>query len=209
VVTALSVTKMFCDHWDFAYGAPVSLITDNGPKFTARLFQAVRAEFGVKKFFTTAYDPQTNGQAERYNRTTLAALRGYVARRQDDWDEYTSSITCAYNCRVYTSLGMPPFELASTRPPPTTAIQALPREEELTPLNQKQEFLERLKTLRLRADGQLSAAQTRYKHTYDRGVKTKNAQIGEGDDAYVRMEVPEVGRTHKLYPLAHGSYRVI
>jgi hypothetical protein len=104
---------------------------------------------------------------------------------------------------------MPPFELALTRPPPTTAIQALPREEELTPLNQKQEFLERLKTLRLRADGQLSAAQTRYKHTYDRGVKTKNAQIGEGDDAYVRMEVPEVGRTHKLYPLVHGSYRVI
>jgi hypothetical protein len=118
VVTALYVTKAFCDHWGFAYDAPVSLLTDNGPKFTARLFQAERAELGVKKVFTTAYDPQKNGQAERYNRTTLAALRGYVARRQDDWDDYTASLTCAYNCRVHTSLGMPPFELALTRPRP-------------------------------------------------------------------------------------------
>jgi transposase InsO family protein len=103
------VAHAFCEQWVYVYGAPVTLLTGNGPQFTAKYFQAVCAELGVKKVFTTAYHPQTNGQVERYNRTILAALRGYVARRQDDWDEFTAALTYAYNCRVHSSLGMPPF----------------------------------------------------------------------------------------------------
>ena len=132
-----------------------------------------------------------------------------MARRQDDWDDYTSSLTYAYNCRVHASLGMPPFELALTRPPPTTALQVQPRAEELAPLAQKQAFLERLKTLRLRADVQLSTAQERYKRSYDRGVKPKNARLREGDEAYVRVEVTDAGRSHKLESQVHGPYRVL
>jgi transposase InsO family protein len=71
----------------------VSLLTDNGPQFTAKYFQAAYAELGLSKVFTTAYHPQTNGQVERYNRMMLANLRAYVAKRQDDWDDYTSAVT--------------------------------------------------------------------------------------------------------------------
>jgi hypothetical protein len=56
-------------------------------------------------------------KVERYNRTILVALRAYVAKRQYDWDDYTSAVTFAYNCRVQSSLGMPPFELIISRPP--------------------------------------------------------------------------------------------
>jgi hypothetical protein len=188
----------------------VTLLTNNGPQFTAKFFQAVCAELGVKKVFTTAYHPQTNGQVERYNRTILAALRGYVARRQDDWDEFTAALTYAYNCRVHSSLGMPPLELVLTRPPPTTSLQAQPVEVEVNPAKQKQAFLEKLKSLRKRADGRLSEAQEKYKRTYDRGVpREKNAGIPVGGWAYVRAEVPETGRCHKLYSLVHGPYEVV
>jgi transposase InsO family protein len=108
-VIALSVARAFCDHWAYVYGPPVSLLTDNGPQFTAKFFQAVCGELGIQKFFTTAYHSQTNGQVERYNRTILASLRGYIAARQDDWDDFTSAVTFAYNCRVHSSLCMPPF----------------------------------------------------------------------------------------------------
>jgi transposase InsO family protein len=73
---ALPRSASFCDHWAYVYGPPVSLLTDNGPQFTAKFFQAVCSELGIRKIFTTAYHPQTNGQVERYNRTILASLRG-------------------------------------------------------------------------------------------------------------------------------------
>ena len=208
-VTALSVARAFCDHWAYVYGPPVSLLTDNGPQFTAKFFQAVCTELGIKKVFTTAYHPQTNGQVERYNRTILASLRGYVAARQDDWDDYTSAVTFAYNCRVHTSLGMPPFELALTRPPRSLSLQSQPRPEERTPDTLKREFLERLKTLRFRAGINLHQAQARYKKNFDRGVSQKNTNLREGDEAYVRVKVTDVGRNHKLESLVQGPYRVV
>jgi transposase InsO family protein len=96
-VTTFSVARAFCDHWAYVYGPPVSLLAYNGPQFTAKFFQAVCAELDIHKVFTTAYHPQTNGQVELYNRTTLASLRGFVAARQDDWDDYTSAVTFSYN----------------------------------------------------------------------------------------------------------------
>jgi transposase InsO family protein len=83
-VTALFAARAFCDHCVYVYGPPVSLLTDYGPQFTAKFFQAVCGELGIQKVFTTAYHPQKNGQVERYNRTILDSLRGYVAARQDD-----------------------------------------------------------------------------------------------------------------------------
>jgi hypothetical protein len=86
----------------------------------------------------------------------------------------------------------------------------MPRDEEMDPKTEKQAMLERLKTLRVRAYGKLSAAQTRYKTDYDRAVKRKkNAQLREGDLVYVKVEVTEVGRSQKLDSLVHGPYRVI
>jgi hypothetical protein len=56
---------------------------------------------------------------------------------------------------------MPPFELALTRPPHTLALQTLPRADEIAPATLKREFLEWLKTLRLRAGENLHTAQVR------------------------------------------------
>jgi hypothetical protein len=179
MVTALSVSRALCDHWAYVYGPPVSLLTDNGPQFTAKFFQAVCSELGIQKVFTTAYHPHENGKVERYNRTILASLRGYVAARQDDWDDYTSAVTFAYNFRVHSSLGIPSFDLALSRPPPSLSLQTLPRTEEVTPMTEKRDFLERVKTLRLRANGNLQKAQVRYKRNYDRAVQPKNANLRE------------------------------
>jgi transposase InsO family protein len=208
-VTALSVARAFCDPWAYVYGPPVSLLTDNGPQFTAKFFQAVCSKLEIRKMFTTAYHPQTNGQVERYNRTILASLRGYVSKRQDNWDDFTSAITFAYNCRVHSILGMPPFELALTRPPPTLALQDLPRADEIAPATLKREFSERLKTLRLRAGENFHKAQVRYKKSYDRGVVRKNTELSVGDEAYLRAEITDVGRNHKLQSLVQGPYRVV
>jgi transposase InsO family protein len=75
-VTALSVSRAFCDHLAYVYGPPVSLLTDNGPLFTAKFFQAVCAELGIQQVFTTAHHPHTNWQVERYNRLFSLPFEG-------------------------------------------------------------------------------------------------------------------------------------
>jgi hypothetical protein len=146
---------------------------------------------------------------ERYNRKILAALRAYVNKRQDDWDDFTSVVTYAYNCRVHSSLGIAPFEIVLFLPPPSISLETRPRNEEVSVGMAKQEFLERLKTLRLRAEGNLHKAQTRYNPNYDRGIQAKNADLTEGDEAFVKVEETEQGRNSKLESLVQGPYRVV
>jgi transposase InsO family protein len=100
-ITALVVAKSFWDACVFSYGPPRSLMIDNGTQFNANIFLAVCRELGISKIFTTAYHPQTNGQVERFNRTIINSLRGYVERQQGDWDEYTAAITFWYSYRVH------------------------------------------------------------------------------------------------------------
>jgi transposase InsO family protein len=114
---ALAVAKAFCAHWVFAYGPPKFLPSDNGPQFVAKFFLKVCRELSIAKVFTTAHSPQTDGQVERFNRTILNALRTYVAKNQNDWDDYFAAITFGYNSRVHVSLSYAPFELVLSRPP--------------------------------------------------------------------------------------------
>jgi transposase InsO family protein len=77
-ITALGVAKAFCDAWEFAYEPPRYLLADNDTRFNAKFFLAVCRELGIAKIFKTTYHPQTNGQVERFNRTIINSLRGYI-----------------------------------------------------------------------------------------------------------------------------------
>jgi hypothetical protein len=69
--------------------------------------------------------------------------------------------------------------------------------------------MERLKTLCIRAGGNLHRAQAQYKERSDKKVGPKNSEVKEGDDVFLRVEVTEVGRNHKLESLVQGPYRVL
>jgi hypothetical protein len=71
-------------------------------------------------------------------------------------------------------------------------------------MTEKRDFLERVKTLRLRANGNLLKAKVRYKRNYDRGVQPKNDNLRKGYQAYLRVEVTETGGNHKLQSLVQG-----
>jgi hypothetical protein len=208
-ITALVVAKAFCDAWVFSYGPPRYLLTDNGTQFNAKFFLAVCRELGIAKIFTTAYHPQTNGQVERFNRTIIKSLRGYVERRQGDWDEYTAAINFGYNCRVHSSLLLAPFELILSRPPPNLSVESAPTGIEDTPTSSKLRLLGRIRELVPLAQQRLAESQVRYKMNCDRIVKEKNKDVLPNSRVYLRHEVHEVGRNPKLDDQVDGPYRVI
>ena len=65
--TAPVVADAFVTHWVIPYGMPSHLLSDNGPQFVAKFFEAVCLLLGLNHVTTTAYHPQTNGKTERYN----------------------------------------------------------------------------------------------------------------------------------------------
>ena len=94
-IMAYKVSLAFCDHWEFKYGPPESVLTDNGRQFSAKFFQIVCRQLQVANIFMTTYHPQTNGQVERYNRNIAAMLRSYVNDNLNNWEEYLSAVTYA------------------------------------------------------------------------------------------------------------------
>eukprot|EP00171_Calliarthron_tuberculosum_P009412 IDg9412t1 len=105
-------------HWDFVYGVPKSVLTDNGKQLKAKFLLKGHCTLGARARFTTTYQPNANAQTERFNRTILASTRRYTADHPKDWDQYSEDLTYAYNTKSNTSTGHLPFKLAFSRMPP-------------------------------------------------------------------------------------------
>jgi hypothetical protein len=70
VKTETNVEKLvdlYIEHILRLHGAPSSIVTDRGPQFVFRFWEALHKSIGTKLDFSTAYHPQTDGQIERVN----------------------------------------------------------------------------------------------------------------------------------------------
>ena len=207
-ITAYNVAVAFVEHWVFSYGPPECVISDNGKQFAAKFFQAVCELLGISNVFTSTYHPQTNGQVERYNRTILAMLRNYVNEHQNDWDEFATVLTYAYNNHVHRSTGTTPFDLVLSRPPPAFSLYHNSRGNRKPTGEQREHYVEQLDATLAKAYDRLIKTQRRYKRDFDKRVRTANRNIRPGE--YVYLD-PTDGTTKgtKLGNHALGPYRVL
>ena len=213
-ITAFQVAKAFVTHCIVCYGAPASLLSDNGSQFTSKLFLHICSELKVRNAFTTTYHPQTNGQAERFNRTILAGLRAFVSEHPRSWPQYAELLTYAYNTQAHPSLGVSPFELVLSNPPPSLTMK---RDEshENAPEARKQveQFQAAVRKLAQTATKRLHSAQHKYKRNYDEKVRPLH-QPSTGDWIYIARELATeegdgIKRRHKLQSRATGPFKIL
>ncbi|CDF40971.1 unnamed protein product [Chondrus crispus] len=100
---------------------PQYVLTDNGPQFAAKFFDAVCALLGICHYLMTAYHQQANGQTERFNKTIVQRLRHYVEEHQRDWDDFPKPLTYAYNIQVHLVLTRQPSGLTVVGTAPQAA----------------------------------------------------------------------------------------
>ncbi|XP_058222979.1 uncharacterized protein LOC131332703 [Rhododendron vialii] len=62
------VVEFFKDNILSRFGMPRAIISDQGTHFCNRVFGALMKKYGITHKISTAYHPQTNGQAELANR---------------------------------------------------------------------------------------------------------------------------------------------
>ncbi|WMV09136.1 hypothetical protein MTR67_002521 [Solanum verrucosum] len=76
----------------------------------AKLYIKEIKGLGTKVKLSTAFHPQTDGQAERTIQTLEDMLKACVIDFQGSWDDHLSLIEVTYNNSYHSSIGMAPFE---------------------------------------------------------------------------------------------------
>lgn len=76
--TASSLAEIYMREVVKLHGVPSSIVCDRDPIFTSKLWKAFQDTLGTKRNLSTAYHPQTDGQAERVNQILELILLSLV-----------------------------------------------------------------------------------------------------------------------------------
>jgi transposase InsO family protein len=111
--------KVFDDVWLSRYPRPEHLGFDGGSEYKAE-FNQLRANYGLKRHETTAYNPQSNGIIERVHKVLGDALRTFELSGQnldddDPWTPFLSAAAYAIRSTYHTTLQASPAQLVFGR----------------------------------------------------------------------------------------------
>ena len=109
--TARTTAKVLYDNFIVRYGIPERLHSDQGRNFESKLIKELCGIMGMEKTRTTAFHPQSNGIAERFNKTLLEMLGTLPAEKKKMWKDHISTVVFAYNCTRHETTGVSPHLL--------------------------------------------------------------------------------------------------
>jgi len=93
-------------------GLAVSIVSDRDTRFTSPFWQSLCSQLGIKLRMSTAYHPQSDGQAEKANATLETFLKAYIAQLKslEQWSRLLPLAEFTYNVAKHKAIGMSPFE---------------------------------------------------------------------------------------------------
>uniref|UniRef100_A0A7N2LQA1 Uncharacterized protein n=1 Tax=Quercus lobata TaxID=97700 RepID=A0A7N2LQA1_QUELO len=108
---ASKIAKLYFDEIVKLYGLPKAIVFDRNVRFMSYFWKTLWHLVGTKLKFSTAFHPQTDGQAEVVNRSLGNLLRCLVGEANPNWDSILPVAQLAYNSSVNRSIGASPFEV--------------------------------------------------------------------------------------------------
>jgi len=119
----LYLTRIICLH-----GIPKKIVSDRGPQFVAHFWRSLHEAMGTDLTYSTAYHPQTDGQAERVNQILEDMLRACALIYEKKWVTCLPFAEFSYNNSYQASIKMSPFEALYGRRCKTLIIWSESRE---------------------------------------------------------------------------------
>ncbi|GFW91452.1 retrovirus-related Pol polyprotein from transposon 412 [Trichonephila clavipes] len=108
--SARVIADNFFDNYISRFGAPIKLISDNGPQFISDIFENLSERLGIRHVKTVVYRPQAN-RTERVNRDLVQMISNYVNEQHDTWDQFLREFAYAIRTAVNEITGETPVEL--------------------------------------------------------------------------------------------------
>ncbi|GFV63253.1 retrovirus-related Pol polyprotein from transposon 412 [Trichonephila clavipes] len=108
--SARAIADNFFDNYISRFGAPIKLISDNGPQCISDIFENLSERLGIRHVKTVVYRPQAN-RTERVNRDLVQMIAKYVNEQHDTWDQFLREFAYAIRTAVNETTGKTPAEL--------------------------------------------------------------------------------------------------
>ncbi|GFT17653.1 retrovirus-related Pol polyprotein from transposon 412 [Trichonephila clavipes] len=108
--SARVIADTFFDSYISRFGAPVKLISDNGPQFISDISEHLSDRLGMRHVKTVVYRPQAK-RTERVNRDLVQRVANYVNDQHDTWDQFLRESAYAIRTAVNDMTGKTPAEL--------------------------------------------------------------------------------------------------
>jgi hypothetical protein len=106
-----TIARLISEEIITRHGCPRTILSDGAASFNSNLMNELYAFINAKKITITPYNPQHNGQVERFNSTLINMLTKYTNRYQSDWDQHINACQFAYRSAINVSTGYSPFYL--------------------------------------------------------------------------------------------------
>ena len=163
--------------------------------------------YGIERSRTTPYNPQGNGQCERFNRTLHDLLRTLPIAEKRNWPRALPDMVMLYNCSVHSTTRHSPYQLLFGREPRLPLDIFLNRQEEEEPVLSADEYLKRhLQCLRRLHEGAADRLRQAADDQEERRQQYRPTPVDVGDTVLLRQH--PAGR-NKMQDAFSGTLYVV
>jgi hypothetical protein len=188
------------------HGVPVSITSDQDPRFTSKFWRGLQEAMGTKLNFSTAYHPQTDGQSERTIQILEDMLRLCVLDFKGNWIRFLPLVEFAYNNSFQATIGMAPYEALYGRKCRSPLYWDEVGEKQLLGPEIVQDTKDKITLIR----GRMLTAQSRQKSYADQHRRKLEFEVGS--QVFLKVSpmkgVIRFGKKGKLSPRYIGPFEV-
>jgi len=133
VKSAKETAEWIWGRWMSNHALPKVIVSDQGREFDNELEHQLCARIGITWHYTTAYNPQSNGIAEKPHLSYMQMLYMATGTNTSIWPKVLGPTDLAYNTRVHSATRTSPYALMFGREPklPLHVVARVPDEREM------------------------------------------------------------------------------